>query len=172
MRLWSWREGRAKMKRTRKPIIAVIGAGTCSKELQDKAAIVGAYIAEHDGVLICGGLGGIMLGAARGASENGGATIGILPSENANDANEYIEYAIPTGFGDARNIMVVRSADAVVAFPGRYGTMSEIAFALQADKPVISVSASDWKLGNEVRHVNDPEEAARLAFELARASKK
>ena len=156
------------MSLERKPMVAVIGAGKCSKKLRDMAAKVGQYVAENGGVIVCGGMGGIMEGAAQGAREAGGATIGILPTDNKEDANEFIDYVIPTGFGEARNIMVVRTADAVVAFPGKYGTLSEMAFALLAGKPVISVSA--WKLGDEIRQVADPLEAAKLAMELARKS--
>ena len=153
------------MPTTRKPIIAVVGAGKCSKKLRDQAAQVGAYVAEHGGVIVCGGMGGIMEGAARGAKEAGGTTIGILPTSQREDANEFIDYAIPTGFGEARNVMVVRTADAVVAFPGKYGTLTEMAFALHAGRPVISVNA--WRLGDEIHQVDDPEEAAKLAMELA-----
>jgi uncharacterized protein (TIGR00725 family) len=148
-----------------KPVIAVIGAGKCSRKLRDQAGEVGKYIARNGGVLVCGGLGGVMEGAARGAREAGGVTIGILPTSDRNDANEYIDYAIPTGFGEARNIIVIRCADAVVAFPGKYGTLSEMAFALKAGKPVVSISA--WKLGEEIKQVEDPQDAARLAMELA-----
>ncbi len=105
-----------------------------------------------------------MEGVARGAKEAGGVTIGILPTQDKADANEFIDYVIPTGFGEARNIMVIRSADGVVALPGKYGTLSEMAFALQAQKPLVSVSA--WKLGDEIRHVDTPEEAAKLIWEL------
>jgi uncharacterized protein (TIGR00725 family) len=153
----------------RKPVIAVIGAGKCSKKLRDMAAEVGKYVAEHGGVIVCGGLGGIMEGAAKGAKDAGGVTIGILPSDVKDDANSHIDYVIPTGFGEARNILVVRAADAVVAFPGKYGTLTEMAFALNAGKPVISVNA--WKLGDEIVHVDDPVEAARQAMERARGSR-
>ncbi len=156
------------MPEERKPVIAVIGASKCSKKLRDMAALVGKSVAENGGIVVCGGMGGIMEGAARGAKEAGGITIGILPSDKKEDANEFIDYVIPTGFGEARNIMVVRSADAVVAFPGKYGTLSEMAFALLAGKPVISISA--WKLGDEIRQVENPVEAAELAMELARKS--
>lgn len=149
----------------RKPIIAVVGAGKCSKKLRDMAAEVGRHIAENGGIVVCGGLGGIMEGAARGAKEAGGTTIGILPTADKNDANEYIDFAIPTGFGEARNIMVVRTADVVIAFPGRFGTLSEMAFALHAGKPVISISA--WKLGDEIIHIESPQEAAETAIKLA-----
>ncbi len=150
----------------RKPVIAVIGAGKCSKKLRDRAAEVGRVIAENGGVVVCGGLGGIMEGAARGAKEAGGTTIGILPTDNKDDANEFIDIVIPTGFGEARNILVIRTADAVVALPGKYGTLTEMAFALHAGKPLVSISA--WKLGDEIRHVDDPTEAAMLALELAK----
>ena len=153
------------MPAKRKPVIAVVGAGKCSKKLRDKAAEVGAYVAEHGGVLICGGMGGIMEGAARGAREAGGLTVGILPTDNPDDANEFIDIVIPTGFGEARNIMVVRTADAVVAFPGKYGTLTEMAFALHAGNPVFAVNA--WRLGDEIHQIEDTVEAAKLAMELA-----
>ncbi len=155
------------MSTERKPVVAVIGASKCSKKLRDMAAVVGKYVAENGGVIVCGGMGGIMEGAARGAKEGGGETIGILPSSNPDDANEFIDFAIPTGFGEARNVMVVRTADVVVAFPGKFGTLSEMAFALQAKKPVISISA--WKLGSEIIQMDDPLEAAEKAMELAQA---
>lgn len=151
----------------RKPVIAVVGAGKCSKKLQDQAAEVGRYVAENGGTIVCGGLGGIMEGAARGAKEAGGATIGVLPGDDSSAANEFIDVVIPTGFGEARNIIVVRTADAVVALPGKYGTLTEIAFALLAHKPVISVAA--WKFGDEVHQASTPREAAELAMELAQA---
>lgn len=149
----------------RKPVIAVVGAGKCSKKLREMAAAVGKYVAEQGGVIVCGGLGGIMLGAAKGAKEAGGTTIGILPTLDKDDANDYIDYVIPTGFGEARNLLVVRAADVVIAFPGKFGTLSEMAFALQAGKPLISVNA--WKLGEEIKVVETAEEAAKLAMELA-----
>ncbi len=152
------------MSTARKPVIAVIGAGKCSKKLREQAAEVGRRVAEAGAVLICGGMGGIMEGAAKGARESGGITIGILPTDNVGDANEFIDYAIATGFGEARNIMVVRSADAVIAFPGKYGTLSEMGFALKARKPVISVNA--WRLGDEIHQVETPEAAADLALKL------
>lgn len=150
----------------RKPVIAVIGAGKCSKKLRDMAAEIGRYVAENGGVVLCGGLGGVMEGAARGAKEAGGTTIGIIPSENKADANQFIDYVIPTGFGQARNVLVVRAADAIVALPGKYGTLSEMSFALVSGKPIVSVQA--WKLGEEIQQVEDPLEAAKIAMELAR----
>ncbi|UCD64404.1 MAG: TIGR00725 family protein [Candidatus Zixiibacteriota bacterium] len=153
------------MRPNRKPVIGVVGAGKCSGKLKEMAAEVGRYVAENGGVIVCGGLGGIMEGAARGAREAGGVTIGIIPSDNPGDANEYIDHVIPTGLGEARNILVVRTADVVVAFPGKYGTLSEMAFTLQAGKPLISVNA--WKLGDGITQAETPQEAAKLAMELA-----
>lgn len=153
------------MERNRKPVIAVVGAGKCSKKLRDMAAEVGRYVAENGGVIVCGGLGGIMEGAARGAKEADGVTIGILPTEDKTEANEFIDYVIPSGFGEGRNLLVIRTADVVVAFPGRYGTLSEMAFALEAGKPVISVNA--WRLGEEMIQAETPLEAAQLAMKLA-----
>ncbi len=154
----------------KKPVIAVVGAGKCSKKLRDMAAEVGRYVAENGGVLICGGMGGVMEGAARGAKEAGGTTIGVLPTESKDDANEFIDYVIATGIGDARNLIVVRSADAVVALPGKYGTLTEMAFALLAEIPVVSVSA--WKLGEEVEQFEDPVKAAAAAMKMASSAKK
>jgi uncharacterized protein (TIGR00725 family) len=156
------------MEQNRKPVIAVVGAGKCSKKLRDMAAEVGRIIAENGGVIVCGGLGGIMEGAARGAKEAGGTTIGIIPSDQKQDANEYIDYVIPSGLGEVRNILVVRTADVIVAFPGKYGTLSEMAFALQAGKPLISVNA--WKLGDDIKQADSPKEAAEMALKLAMES--
>ncbi|UCE25744.1 MAG: TIGR00725 family protein [Candidatus Zixiibacteriota bacterium] len=153
------------MTPNRKPVIAVVGANKCSKKLRDMAAEVGQYVAENGGVIVCGGLGGIMEGAARGAKQANGVTIGILPGDNADDANEFIDFVIPSGFGEARNILIIRTADAVVAFPGKYGTLSEMAFALQAGKPLVSVNA--WNLGDDVAQAETPQEAARIAMEMA-----
>ena len=152
----------------KKPVVAIVGAGNCSKKLRDSAAIVARHVAINGGVVVCGGLEGIMEGAARGAWEGAGVSIGILPSEDRNDANKFITYAIPTGFGEARNMIVIRMADVVVAFPGKYGTLSEMAFALKAGKPVISISA--WRLGEDIIGMDDPQEAAEKAMELAQAA--
>jgi uncharacterized protein (TIGR00725 family) len=157
------------MAANRKPVIAVVGAGKCSKKLRDLAAQIGKRVAEMGGVIVCGGLGGVMEGAARGAKEVGGVTLGILPTDSKVDANDYIDYVVPTGLGEARNIILVRTADAVIALPGKYGTLTEMAFALLAEKPVISVSA--WKLGDEIKQIDDPIEAAETAMELAAAKK-
>jgi uncharacterized protein (TIGR00725 family) len=152
----------------RKPIIAIVGAGKCSKKLRDKAALVARHVVKNGGIIVCGGMGGIMEGAARGAWEGGGVSIGILPSEDRKDANKFVTFAIPTGFGEARNLMVIRAADAVVAFPGKFGTLSEMAFALKIGKPLISIAA--WKLGEGIIQLDDAVEAAEKALELAKAA--
>ncbi len=152
----------------RKVTVAIIGAGTCSSELADKAASAGKYVAEHGGVVVCGGLGGVMEGAARGAKEAGGTTIGILPGSDAGAANRYIDYAVATGFGEARNIVIVKTADAVIAFPGEFGTLSEMAFALKLGKPLVSVGA--WQLGVEIPQYDDPVEAAAWAMKQAQGA--
>ncbi len=157
------------MKPKRNPVIAIIGAGKCSKKLRDMAAEAGKYVAEHGGIVVCGGLGGIMEGAARGAKEAGGVTIGILPGEIKDEANEFIDYVIPSGFGEARNILVVRTADAVIAFPGKYGTLSEMALALQAGIPLVAVNA--WKLGEDIKQVDTPLEAAKTVMDLVGGTK-
>ncbi|MCM2272084.1 MAG: TIGR00725 family protein [candidate division Zixibacteria bacterium] len=149
----------------RKVCIAVIGHGECSPELQETAASIGRCIAHHDAVLVCGGLGGVMEAAARGAKEAGGTTIGIIPGLRKADANPYIDHVIATGLGDARNLLVVRSADVVIALPGKYGTLSEISFALMAGIPVISVSS--WAISDDIIQVADPIKAAQLAIEIA-----
>ena len=88
-----------------------------------------------------------------------------MPTDNWRDANQYIDYAIPTGLGDVRNVVVVRTSDAIVAFPGKYGTLSEMAYAMMFGKPIVSVSA--WKLGDEMTQVEDPLDAAKLAWKWA-----
>ena len=153
------------MSRKRKLMIAVIGAGSCSARQAEQAAQAGKYIAEHDGVVVCGGRTGIMEAVCRGASEAGGVTIGILPSDDPNEANPYVQYAIPTGIGEARNAIVVRTGDAVLAFPGRFGTLSEIALALKMGRPVVSVGS--WEVDESIVRVADPLEAAAKALELA-----
>lgn len=147
-----------------KIFIGVIGAGSCSKKIYDLAVEVGREVAKSDGVLVCGGLGGVMEGAARGAKENGGITIGILPTSKRSDANPYIDYPIPTGLGEARNILVVKSSDVVISLPGKYGTLSEMAFCLKLRKPLVNLS--DWDLAPEIIKAKNPQEAVKLALSM------
>jgi uncharacterized protein (TIGR00725 family) len=104
---------------------------------------VGRELGSRGAVLVCGGLGGVMEAACSGAKEAGGTTIGILPGSDRSAANEHVDFAIPTGLGEARNALVVRAADALVAVGGGYGTLSEIAFALKAGKRVVGLGSWD-----------------------------
>jgi uncharacterized protein (TIGR00725 family) len=149
----------------RKPQIAVIGDSSPSAEVLLWAEEVGRLIAHNAGVLICGGLGGVMAAAARGAAEAGGLTIGILPSYDATTANAAIGVTIATGLGHARNALVVSSGDAVIALPGSYGTLSEVALALTLGKPVIGVNA--WADVRGVEATDSPAAAVTLAFAAA-----
>lgn len=121
----------------RPPRIAVVGAGICGDDLLALAESVGRTIAEAGGILICGGLGGVMEGAARGAAGAGGITIGFLPGAEARNANAYIAIPLPTGLGEGRNVLVARTADAVIAIGGEWGTLSEVALARKVGVPVI-----------------------------------
>lgn len=146
------------------PYIAVVGPGRATDEQIAEAEAVGRGVAGEGAVLVCGGLGGVMEAACRGAKTAGGTTIGILPGGDRSGANEWVDVALPTGLGEARNALVVRAADAVIAVGGAYGTLSEIALALKAGKPVVGLAT--WALD-----VNpDPIERARDAGEaVARA---
>jgi uncharacterized protein (TIGR00725 family) len=123
--------------------IGVIGAGTCTASTYGVARDLGFEIGKRGWILVCGGLQGVMEGAARGCSEAGGMTLGILPGLDKRSANPYITVSIPTGLGDGRNLLVVRAADVLVAVAGGYGTLSEMALALKAEKPVIGLNT--WK---------------------------
>lgn len=125
-------------------IVAVIGDGNCGTELAAVAEAVGAGLARAGFAIVCGGLGGVMAAACRGAKSAGGTTIGILPGSDAAAANEWVDFPIVTGLGEARNILVVKTGRAVVALGGAYGTLSEIAFALRDQKPLVSLGS--WQL--------------------------
>lgn len=156
------------LSRERKKRISVIGAGICDNQLGKLAEDVGRKIAESGSILICGGLGGVMEYAAKGAKSARGQTIGILPTYNPDDANSNIDIPIVTGLGHARNIIVVGSADAVIAVGGEFGTLSEIAFALKLGKPVIALQSWDLKDKGNIQIVNTAEEAVQLALKSIR----
>ena len=128
-----------------KTIIGVIGGSALDEKNLALAYEVGKHIALNKAILVCGGLGGTMEAASQGASENGGLVIGILPTEDRNSANPFINIPIPTGMGIGRNVLVVRTADVLVAFPGSYGTLSEIALALTIGKTVVYMPGS-WNI--------------------------
>jgi uncharacterized protein (TIGR00725 family) len=118
----------------------VIGPGD---EPLDAAAEVGRLVAERGAVVVCGGLGGAMESACRGAKQAGGLTVGLLPGSDRSDANPFVDVALPTGLGEARNALVVAAGDAVIAVGRGYGTLSEIALALRAGKRVIGLGTWD-----------------------------
>lgn len=136
--LASTRREAAAMSASVRPVrLAVCGAGVADAALAGLAERLGAEIAANDAILICGGLGGVMEAAARGALRVGGLTIGVLPGRDAGTANEWIRIPLPTGMGEARNALVVRFADAVIAVGGEWGTLSEIALARKMGIPVV-----------------------------------
>lgn len=141
--------------------IGVIGAGDCPVELYSAAYDVGHIIGEKGWVLICGGLGGVMEGAAKGCLEKGGITVGLLPGTEKESANRFITLAIPTGMGEARNVLVVRASDVVIAIAGGYGTLSEIGLALKIGKPVIGLNT--WRDIDGVDYVETPQQAIEQA---------
>jgi uncharacterized protein (TIGR00725 family) len=151
-------------------IFAVIGAGQPSPEEALLAEEVGREIARNGVALVCGGLGGVMEAACRGASSEGGITIGILPGDNARTANPYVQVPVVTGLGYARNVVVVKSAQAVIAIGGSYGTLSEIAHALQNGIPVIGLNT--WSLSrkgiqdNSIISASSPLDAVDIALKI------
>lgn len=147
-------------------IIGVIGASQAETELLEVARQVGRELARRGIRLVCGGLGGVMEAACRGAREGGGVTIGILPGNDKRDANKYVDIPVVTGLSYARNIVLVRTSDALIAVGGGYGTLSEIAFALKLGKPVVALNS--WKVSEEIVTARDAEEAVTLAISMAK----
>jgi len=156
----------------KKRLIAVIGGGQCTREEARLAEEVGRELARRGAILVCGGLGGVMEAACRGADQEGGVTIGILPGENRQSANPYVQIPIVTGMGYARNVAVVKSAQAVIAIAGSYGTLSEIGHALQSGIPDIGLKtwllSRDGQPDNSIIPAQDPAEAVDKALNLAR----
>jgi len=149
--------------RTQKQI-GVIGAGACGEEVEAFAEAVGREIARKGAVLLCGGLGGVMEAASRGAKKEGGTTLGVLPGIRREDANPWIDIAILSGMGHARNALIAQSSDALIAVGGEYGTLSEIALGLKMGKPVVMLE-SKWEVEGTWRAKN-PKEAVETAFRL------
>ena len=144
--------------------IAVIGSGA---EHEARAEEVGRLIAEAGAVLVCGGRGEVMAAAARGAKAAGGTTIGILPGESRAEANPWIDHAVVTGIGHARNLAVAASGDGVIAVGGMWGTLAEIAYARLLGRPVV-VLEPGWELAGEgIERAATPEEAVVLALRRA-----
>jgi uncharacterized protein (TIGR00725 family) len=138
------------------PYVAVVGPGEASPQELRAAEDVGAGLAERGAVIVTGGLGGVMEAACRGARSRRGRTLGILPGEDRDAANGWVEIAIATGLGELRNGLVVRAADALVAVGGGHGTLSEVALALKLGRPVVGLGT--WEV-HGVEHVSTPAEA-------------
>jgi uncharacterized protein (TIGR00725 family) len=150
--------------------VAVVGGGTAEEGTLAAALAVGRELGRRGAVLVCGGLGGVMEAACRGAREEGGLTVGVLPGLERGAANPHVRLALPTGLGEARNALVVRAADAVIAIGGEFGTLSEIALALKTGTPVVGIET--WELakaGSEVAPIeraSGGEEAVERALDL------
>lgn len=145
--------------------MAVVGPAEATADVEAQAEAVGAGLADAGAVLVCGGLGGAMAAACRGSKARGGRTVGILPGGDRGAANQWVDVAVATGLGEARNALVVRAADAVVALGGGYGTLSEIALALKLGRPVVGVGT--WPIPG-VEDAQSPDAAARRAVAAAR----
>jgi uncharacterized protein (TIGR00725 family) len=154
-------------------LIAVIGGENCNREAAALAETVGRELARSGFIVICGGKGGIMEAVCRGAKEAGGTTIGVLPGDDCADANPFVDYAIVTGMGRARNVIIVQSALAVIAVDGEFGTLSEIGHALSLDIPVVGLYTwelhrSGGAIDTAMVFAGDPADAVAKAISLAK----
>ena len=151
------------------PIIGVIGAGQCDRDIYQLAIELGEEIARRGAVLVCGGLGGVMEAAAKGASSAGGLTVGILPGPSTNRANPHIRIPVATDMGQARNVIIAHTADGLVAVAGGAGTLSEIGHGLKIGKPVVGLQTIP-NLGG-VHYVDTAKAAIARLFELIQLSR-
>jgi len=151
-----------------KPIIAVIGGSSCTKNEWALAHETGRLLADRGAIVVCGGLGGVMDAAAQGAKSNGGITVGILPGTDPAAANAYIDVPLATGLGEMRNLLIVRVAQALIAIGGGIGTLSEIALAQRTEKPVIGLHDS-FRNAIEMPRATSAAEAVEWALERARS---
>jgi uncharacterized protein (TIGR00725 family) len=152
--------------------IGVIGGSNVDRSLYQMAEEVGRRIAQSGARLICGGLGGVMEAACKGAAAEGGLTIGLLPGDERREANPHVNVPVATGLGIARNLIIVRSSDVLIAIAGGYGTLNEIGAALNLSKHVVALKTWDVEAAGRVdpalfHVVQTPEEAVRTALELA-----
>ena len=154
----------------RPPLIGVCGTSRAEAATDELAERVGGLIAARGGIVVCGGLGGVMAAAARGAARAGGFSIGLLPGDSADDAAAEVSLPIPTGMGEMRNALIVRACPVIIAIGGAYGTVSEIALALRDGRPVIGLQT--WEIRPPGGHIADPgirraetpDEAVAMAF--------
>ena len=145
-------------------MIAVIGARKCDQQIYDIAFQAGQELARKGHTIICGGLGGVMEAACKGAKSAGGRTVGILPGIDPADANPFVDIPIATGLGAGRNLIIIHSAQAVLAVDGSFGTLSELAFALQLNKPVVGLNT--WNVSEKIVSVSSPQEAVEQLTRL------
>jgi uncharacterized protein (TIGR00725 family) len=150
----------------RKKVVGVIGGRSCNGKVERIAHILGVNLGKVAEILVTGGLGGVMSAVSEGFKSSGGTTLGILPTYNKADANQYVDIAIPSGLGLARNVLVVKSADVVVALPGSAGTLSEIAYCLQFQVPVISLGS--WKIPGVIKAATVKEAVTKVKAVLNR----
>ena len=157
-------------------IIGVIGDSSCPPEEAKLAESVGELLAQRGATIVCGGLGGVMEAVCRGAKSKGGLTVGILPGENSSTANPWVDIPLVTGLGEARNVVVAKSAQAIIAIGGNYGTLSEIAYALKSSIPVIGLNT--WSLSrngqedDSIIRVQSATEAVDKAISLVKRRKR
>ena len=151
--------------------VAVVGSGSAERDQLILAEEVGRLLATRGAIVLCGGLGGVMEAACRGAKSVGGMTVGLLPGSDRREANAWVDVAIPTGLGEARNALVVRAADVLIAVGGEFGTLSEIALALKTEKPVVGIDTWELsrhgKLATQIVRAATPAEAVDRALALA-----
>ncbi len=168
---WTIRQYPSRSVAADRPYVAVVGGGEAHESALGAAEEVGRELAKRGAVLLCGGLGGVMEAACRGAKTEGGTTVAILPTDDRSSANAYVDVAIATGMGEARNALVVRAADVVVAVDGEFGTLSEIALALRTGTPVVGIDTWEMSIGGEavdaILRVHDPVAAVEAALALA-----
>jgi uncharacterized protein (TIGR00725 family) len=145
-------------------MIAVIGARKCDQSTYDIAFQAGQELARKGYTVICGGLGGVMEAVCKGAKSTGGRTVGILPGTDPAEANPFIDIPIATGLGAGRNLIIIHSAQAVLAVAGSYGTLSELAFALQLNKPVVGLAT--WDISEKILTASSPQQAVEKIGQL------
>lgn len=148
-------------------VIGVVGSGSCSERIYEIAEKVGREIAKRGAFLICGGKGGVMEAACKGAKERGGITIGVLPGSDSSQLNRWVDIPIVTGLGQARNLIIIKSSQAIIAIDGGFGTLSEVAFALKEGLPVVGLES--WAISEEITVLNSPQEAVREACRQIRS---
>jgi uncharacterized protein (TIGR00725 family) len=145
----------------KRPRIGLIGGSRAGKKYLEMAGEVGRLVAERGGILVCGGMGGVMEAACRGAKEAGGLTVGIIPGARRGEANAFVDVAIATGMGYTRNSLVVMNSDVLIAVDGEYGTLSEIAYALVYEKKVFGLGT--WDIDG-IEPAADPKDAVERAL--------